>query len=397
MDSIKIEPEAADREALVSHFERFPRSPVAENGPAHQVIAWPAKLPTPEPRIFCAYNQTRQQFLCAHVELLDLSPENLSEHFASLTPASTKAIWLAPFRGISATNVDAPIDLVFLDRNNCVLSVVESFPVTQQTSCNWPAGTAIALSAQSVASSGTLAGDQLVLCSPEKMKRRFLNLRGMGINGETGSSAPDSEDLPSNPYSIAHYLPPVRKSHVKVSSWEEVFKQPRPVQQVPAPAPPTMEISAEASRPGVTPQEAAADPADTPKNWLFCLLTPRRREKRKSARVFLPWIAAYFFNGGNPAPTSVRNISMSGMYISTSERWYLGTIIHVTLTDWRLPTPDRSVTVNAMAVRWGDDGVGLRFIFPKPRRGATGDDSLVDVTPQQLKTFLQHFKTGKQS
>jgi hypothetical protein len=380
----------------MSHLERFSRSAVAENGLAHQVIAWPTKLLTPEPRIFCAYNQTRQQFLCAYVELADLSPENLREHFASLTPESTKAIWLAPFRGISATHVDAPIDLVFLDRNNCVLSVVESFPVAQQTSCNWPAGTAIALPAQSVASSGTLAGDQLLLCSPEKMKRRFLNLRGVGTNGEIGSSAYDAEDLPSNPYSIAHYMSSVRKSPVKLSSWEEVLKQPRPAQPAPAPAPPTIETSAQSPVPEFTPP-FAADSTDAPKNWLFCLLTPRRREKRKSARVSLPWVAAYFFNGGTPAPTSVRNISMSGMYVFTRERWYLGAIIHVTLTDWRLPSPERSVTVNAMAVRWGNDGVALRFIFPKPLRGATGDASLVDVTPEELKTFLQHFKTGKHS
>ncbi len=111
-------------------------------------------------------------------------------------------------------------------------------------------------------------------------------------------------------------------------------------------------------------------------------------------RKFLPWIAAYFFNGGSPAPTSVRNISMNGMFVSTSERWYLGTIIQVTLSDWRLPSPDHTITVNAVAVRWGDDGVGLRFIFQitTPQRPYTGDPQLVEVTRKQLKEFLEQFK-----
>jgi len=347
--------------------------------------------------MYCAYNQTRQEFLCAHVELADVPPESFREHFASLTPASAKAIWLSPFRGISVTQVDAPIDLVFLDQNNCVLSVLKSFPVAQQTSRNWPAGTAIALPAQSVASSGTLAGDQLVLCTPEKMKRRFLTLRGFGPNGEKCSRIQEFEDLPSNPYSIAHCLPPVCDSPVKLTSWDEVSKQPRRPRQAPVQALPVATISEQAPKVEVTPAATAADPASAPKNWLFCLLTPRGRENRKSARVFLPWVAAYTFNGDSATPTSVRNVSMTGMYVLTSQRWYIGSVIQVTLTDWRMPSPERSVTLNAMAVRWGDDGVGLRFIFPKARRSANKDVPLVDVTPQQLKEFLQRFKKGKLS
>jgi hypothetical protein len=381
----------------VSHFERFPRS-AAENVSAHQVIEWPTKLLTPEPRIYCAYNQTRQQFLCAHVELADLAPELIREHVANLIPGSAKGLWLAPFRGISAIQLEEPIDLVFLDRNNCVLSVVQSFPAAQQSSCNWPAGTALALPAQSVASSGTLVGDQLVLCSPQKMRRRFLNLGGMASSDETNCSVQDTDDLPSSPYSIAHYLPPARRANVTSVSWDEVSKQQRSVQHTPISANNAETNWKQSSRPPITPAIPLADVPDSPKNWLLCLLTRRRREKRGSVRQFLPWVAAYIFNCDTPAPASVRNISMSGMYVLTSERLSLGTIIHVTLTDWRLPTPERTVTVNAMAVRWGDDGVGLRFIFPKPRPGtAAQDSSLVEVTPQRLREFLRCFKTGKPS
>ena len=81
---------------------------------------------------------------------------------------------------------------------------------------------------------------------------------------------------------------------------------------------------------------------------------------------------------------------MSGMFVVTAERWYLGTIIRFTLTDWRVQPPDRYVTINAEAVRWGDDGVGLRFLFQKPRRGEHNRavPLFVDVTPRKLYEFL---------
>ena len=371
----------------MSHFERFPGSTGGNTAVSHQLIEWPNRDIAREPQLYCAYNQTREQFLCAHVELIDLPPEELGHRLSSLTPGSTKALWLAPFQGISENQVDAPIDLVFLDSNNCVLAMAESFPVAQPTTCNWPVGTALALPAQSIASSGTLVGDHLILCSPEKMKRRFLTLRGFGDGPQ------EKEEIPFVPRIPAIDLPPAHSAQVKLSNWEEVLQQPMPVKHVPAAVPPA--VSRQVSMRVAEGPQPAVDSAAS-KNWLLCLLTPQPRDKRNTLREFLPWVAAYFFNGATPAPASVRDISTTGMYVLTTERWYLGTIIHVTLTDWRLPSPERSVTVNAMAVRWGKDGVGLHFIFPKQHRGrpTAANASLVDVTPLQVKEFLQRFKSG---
>lgn len=253
------------------HVERFSRSIIEENVSHHQVIEWPNKLLAPEPRIYCAYNQTRRQFLSEQVELADLSPECLRENLTTLGPGSAKAFWLAPFRGISPSHVDTPIDLVFLDRNNFILAVVESFPGAQPTSCNWPAGTALALPAQSVASSGTLAGDHLILCSPQKMKRRLLNLGSVAFSDKEG------EDLPSNPYNIAHYLPPTRKEPIRLTNWEEVFRKADPVPQetetasplVTEPArelaPEPIAVAPEPEAP-LVPEAFAASPADQPQH-----------------------------------------------------------------------------------------------------------------------------------
>jgi hypothetical protein len=255
----------------VSHVERFSRSAVENSALHHQVIEWPNQLLIPEPRIYCAYNQTRQQFLSEQVELADLPPENLREYLTLFESGSAKAFWLAPFRGISPGHVDTPIDLVFLDRNNFVLAVVESFPIAQPTSCNWPAGTALALPAQSVASSGTLAGDHLILCSPQKMKRRLLNLGSMSFSDQ------ETDELPSNPYNIAHYLPPTRKEPVRLTNWEDVIRKgdtaPQELDTVPpaietpqqevAPEPITAATAVETALP---PEEPTVSPVAEPQN-----------------------------------------------------------------------------------------------------------------------------------
>ena len=453
-------------------------------------VEWPAGHVANEPHFYCAYNQTRERILCPHVDLADLLPENLSEKLALLTPGSMKALWLAPFRGIAQSHVDSPIDLLLLDCNNRVLAMAESFPVEQPTTCNWPAGTALALPVQSIALSGTLPGDQMVLCSPEEMKRRFLILRGFGTGASMVASNQETQELPSNPHSVAHHPPPIRNEAVQLTTGEEILEKhappsappsapeqtpaptsnphsvahhPPPIrneavqlttgeeilekhappsappsapEQTPAPtsnphsvahhpppirkkavrlnigkeilekhAPPSAPPSAPEQTPARTGAEETTAPfnsrASSPRNWPRWLLTPEPSDKeppdkRKFPREVLPWVAAYFFDGGPPSPSSVRDISMSGMFVVTAERWYLGTIIRFTLTDWRVQPPNRYVTINAEAVRWGDDGVGLRFLFQKPRRGEHNRavPLFVDVTPRKLYEFLQCFKPG---
>ena len=411
-------------------------------------VEWPAGHVANEPHFYCAYNQTREQILCPHVDLVDLLPENLREKLALLTPGSVKALWLAPFRGIVQSHVDSPIDLLLLDCNNRVLAMAESFPVAQPTTCNWPAGTALALPVQSIALSGTLPGDQMVICSPEEMKRRFLILRGFGTGADMVASNQETQKLPSNQQSVTHHPPPIRNKAVQLTTGEEILEKhappstpPSAPEQTPArttnphsvvhhpkpirnkavklttgkkilekhapPSPPPSAPKQTPARTGAAETTAPFNsPASSPRNWPRWLLTPEPSDKerpnkeppdkRKFPREVLPWVAAYFFDGGPPSPSSVRDISMSGMFVVTAERWYLGTIIRFTLTDWRVQPPNRYVTINAEAVRWGDDGVGLRFLFQKPRRGEHNRavPLFVDVTPRKLYEFLKCFKPG---
>jgi hypothetical protein len=111
----------------------------------------------------------------------------------------------------------------------------------------------------------------------------------------------------------------------------------------------------------------------------------------------LPGLIAYFFTGGNPVAQEVRDISKTGIYIITNERWYPGTVIRVTLTDRDHPTADRTLTVNAQAVRWGKDGVGLELVLEKEAQQGTAISQSLErtfgVNPARVEEFLENLKT----
>jgi hypothetical protein len=138
------------------------------------------------------------------------------------------------------------------------------------------------------------------------------------------------------------------------------------------------------------------------KNWLQRLLSTDPPDPRKTQREALTWISAYFFTGGRPLAHGVRDISVTGLYVLTEERWYMGTIIRITLTDQRQPVAERSCTVNARVVRWGNDGVGLQFVLTdtKDRRRenqVTGDGQVHCVSKVQVEQFLQRIRSGATS
>jgi hypothetical protein len=63
----------------------------------------------------------------------------------------------------------------------------------------------------------------------------------------------------------------------------------------------------------------------------------------------------------------VKDISATGVYLLTSERWNPGEVVSLTLQRQGPPekSPDRRITLKTMAVRWGEDGVALSFVLPK--------------------------------
>lgn len=91
------------------------------------------------------------------------------------------------------------------------------------------------------------------------------------------------------------------------------------------------------------------------------------KEDRRAPRMRVPTMRAFYWDGAAPVPHGIRDISGSGMYVYTGERWYPGTLVLMRLQRDDCPSDDprRSVPVLSRVVRWGADGVGLEFVFPE--------------------------------
>jgi hypothetical protein len=144
------------------------------------------------------------------------------------------------------------------------------------------------------------------------------------------------------------------------------------------------------------PRVQPVAPIQPKRGWLERWLFPGSsgQDKRSGARKPAPGLVAHFWTGGPPKSQPVRDISATGMYVVTEERWYLGTQIRITLTKTLEdgPPAGRSITVMATAVRWGDDGVGLEFV-----RNADGKTRRLEpllsegADGEQLGQFVEQF------
>jgi hypothetical protein len=99
------------------------------------------------------------------------------------------------------------------------------------------------------------------------------------------------------------------------------------------------------------------------KNWLERLLTPDAdRPERRPVENF----AAYRWAGSEVKHEPVRDISSTGVYIHTEERWPVGMLLAFILQkEGPLdPLPERRITAHARVVRHGQHGVALSFVIP---------------------------------
>lgn len=103
--------------------------------------------------------------------------------------------------------------------------------------------------------------------------------------------------------------------------------------------------------------------------WLFPHLVIEEpdepEDRRRADRQSLSGLVAYYFTGGSPAPQRITNISVTGFYLQTDERWMPGTVVRMTLqrVGSKGDDPADTITVNSRIVRWGSDGEGFEFIL----------------------------------
>lgn len=119
-------------------------------------------------------------------------------------------------------------------------------------------------------------------------------------------------------------------------------------------------------------------------NWLEKFVAP---EADRAERRVVQQFAAYRWNGSTLVQGMVRDISSSGLYLITDERWQPGTIIALTLQrEGPLdPDPTRRVTTQTKVIRCGPDGVGLSFLWAKDDPQSRQWDSLLECLIQQTR------------
>jgi len=342
-----------------------------------------------ETRTHCAYNQTRECFLGLEIMIADLSYAGIVDLMSTVSLKSGEGLWIVPFRDIPAAGLQAPLDLIYLDEDCRVIDLVESFPTFRVSSSSPKAASVLALPVHSIYSSQTQTGDQLVLCIAEEMERRLERIAGM--RSDNGSATVVST-----------------KDRVTVTDRDRGRDRDRDVDRDREKDKPVwanesllFEPEKRGDKDSRIPKRIAEPPPTPagspypPKTWLERWLSP---DPRKAPREQFEGLTAFYWTGASPQAHAIRDISATGVYIITEERWYPGTLVLMTLTtnggDER--ADERSIVIQSRAVRWGNDGVGLKFVLPDARAFRHGHNVLTDgADRRELDKFLDELRRSK--
>jgi hypothetical protein len=345
----------------------------------------PPEQPAANTEKYCVYNVTRECFVATEVEALDGSDDNVEAILRSLSPGDGKALWIAPFIKIARTSVRFPLDLVILDKDCVVLDTVESFPMSGPSVPGSQPASVLVFQADTLAQVETQIGDQLAIAAPKEMKKYLEQLRQAEMAAQDAAFAPSFGDGSETAAEA-----PTERSQAETPQ-SAIGAQENLSSDVPAAATPKLP---EAENPAVSPgKQARPWEKDKPRGWFMRLLAGDTPDPRAALRQSVPGLIAYFFTGGAPKEHPVRDISRTGLYIVTDERWYMGTVVRITLTDRHKPTAEYSITVNAKVVRLGSDGVGMEFILAGEghRHGKSFEltDQSNGVDSAQIEEFLR--------
>jgi hypothetical protein len=125
------------------------------------------------------------------------------------------------------------------------------------------------------------------------------------------------------------------------------------------------------------------------KRWLL----QETEEPRCAPRSTEPEIIVHYWDGSAPEGRHLRDISESGAYIYTPERWYPGTIIRIILQGYQTAVqedgsiaPAASTCIPARVVRHGADGVAVEFAFRSEEEAEALRKFLASIPAQPLRT-----------
>jgi len=142
-----------------------------------------------------------------------------------------------------------------------------------------------------------------------------------------------------------------------------------------------------ANSPAVNEIRAESRTMQTPVKWLAKLFAAR--DRRRAARHFSPPLMAFYWDGGIPIPHIVTDISRTGLFLRTADRWHPRTLLRVTLQKKSKDPiqPDETITVQCRVVRTGEEGVGMAFMLAE----GYSADAAANVGMLASRKHLSHF------
>ena len=126
------------------------------------------------------------------------------------------------------------------------------------------------------------------------------------------------------------------------------------------------------------------------KNWFEELMF---QHQRRAPRYIEPRLVAFYWDGAAPEPRYIRDVSSTGFYLLTEQRWYPGTLITMTLqrTEKTDDGSKSSIAVQAKVIRSGDDGVALAFVLPRAKDARSVISIIADGVGLADKKTLELF------
>lgn len=89
-------------------------------------------------------------------------------------------------------------------------------------------------------------------------------------------------------------------------------------------------------------------------------------DHRKAQRMKAPLLVAYYWDGAPPMAHAIQDISSTGFYLLTGERWLPGTMVTMTLQRTDIVNGNSGtrshIAVMSKVVRLDKNGVGFNFI-----------------------------------
>lgn len=319
-----------------------------------------------ESQKFCVYNRTRESFLSLGVTVADTALENLKALIEQLAVTADNGLWMTPYRGIPVMRGLSSIDLVFLDEDYQVIDQVESYPSEAVPLLNRPAASALALPDHTLYSSQTHPGDQLVICVAEEMESRLAQLASAAPSLPPPPPPPLVRTQSSAGYSVG---PATSRSSISRDHTRQ------------------LQIAIQK----LDEKDKAEQEARRKRSWLHRFLQWLATDRRRALRHPVPGLVAYYWTGGAPQAYHVADISDTGIFLLTEERWFPGTMILMTLqmTDQGGNNEGNAIAVQTRVVRWDKNGVGLAFV--PSRAGAQSDDSFSDngASKKAIERFIK--------